>query len=233
MERRVHSGCPTIVCVFFPPDQRMKETISKSLFTYWNGLRRDRIAPKRFEIEPSCIASYLPDTFILERVDHSTARFRLAGTRICEAFGIEFRGLELAELFEDEDRATLRRAMAAVTDQGAVARLVVIADDQSGHSASFEFLVLPLMHMRETVDRFMGSVAPIDRPGWLGTIPLTRRRILSHDLIWPDGRPHAVVENMHRQTPFLPIIQEARIVRSNRRQFRVYEGGLSRADEKF
>ena len=87
----------------------MREAVSQSLFTYWNGLRRDRLAPKRFEIEPSCIAGYLPDTFILERVDPRTARFRLAGTRISEAFGAEFRGTNLFELFDELDAALLQR----------------------------------------------------------------------------------------------------------------------------
>jgi hypothetical protein len=32
---------------------------------------------------------------------------------------------------------------------------------------------------------------------------------------------------MEHQAPFLPSIRQAKIVRSQRRQFRVYEGGLS------
>ena len=62
-------------------------------------------------------------------------------------------------------------------------------------------------------------------------MPLTHRKILSHSLVWPEGRPHAVIENMHRQAPFLPTIRQAKIVRSHRRQFRVYEGGLNRLNE--
>lgn len=220
---------PSASVAFEGPDiSSMREAVSQSLFTYWNGLRRDRLAPKRFEIEPSCIAGYLPDTFIIERVDPRTARFRLAGTRISEAFGAEFRGTNLFELFDELDAALLQRQIEAVTSQGAVGLFMISADNGSGLSTTFEVLLLPLTHTRDTVDRFLGSIAPVEKPSWLGTVPLTHRKILSHSLVWPEGRPHAVIESMHRQTPFLPSVRQGKLVRSHRRQFRVYEGGLGR-----
>jgi hypothetical protein len=211
---------------------RMKEAVSQSLFAYWNSLRGGRLAPKRFEIEPSCIAPFLPDAFILERVDHGLLRFRLAGTRISEAFGFEFRGINLFELFEKDDLATLQRQIALVASQGAVGVFEILASDAAGMSATFELLILPLTHTREAVDRLLGSIAPIEKPNWLGTVPLTRRKLLRHDIIWPDGRPRAVIQSMQRQAPFSPVVREARIVRSKRRQFRVYDGGLSRNDDR-
>ena len=42
---------------------------------------------------------------------------------------------------------------------------------------------------------------------------------------WPDGRPHAVVHQAERQSPLIAGLSEARIVRHNRRQFRVLDGG--------
>jgi hypothetical protein len=210
----------------------MKEAVSRTLYAYWNGLRGDRVAPKRFEIEPSCIAGHLPDTFILERIDAGTLRFRLAGTRICEAFGVEFRGVNLFQLFDDEDIRSLQRQIAPVMSHGAVAVIQFSADSGTGLSASFELVLMPLMHMRDAVDRFLGCIVPIDKPKWLGTVPLTRRKLTGHETVWPAGHPPRAFETAHRQTPFLPVIREAKIVRSERRQFRVYEGGLSRASDE-
>jgi hypothetical protein len=209
----------------------MKETVSQSLYTYWNGLRLGRLAPKRFEIEPSAIANHLPDTFILERVDSMTLRFRLAGTRISESFGIEFRGVNLYDLFDTEDLQTLTRQIGLITSQGAVGVFKIAADNGGDLKANFEILMLPLTHTRDVVDRFLGCIAPIGKPHWLGTVPLTHRKLIGHEIVWPDGRPRGGVDNMHRQAPFLPTLREARIVRSKRRQFRVYEGGLSRERE--
>ena len=206
----------------------MKEAVSQSLFTYWNDLRGDRPAPRRFEIEPSAIAQQLPDTFILERVDYATLRFRLAGTRISEAFGMELRGKNLLGLFNEEDSNILQRQVSLITSKAAVGVFEISATGDQGHAASFEVTILPLMHTRDVVERYLGSVAPISRPQWLGLVPLTHRSLVRHKLIWPDGAPRSEIEDLDRQTPFIPTVREARIVKSARRQFRVYEGGLSR-----
>ena len=206
----------------------MQESVSQALYSYWNSLRGDRVAPKRFEIEPSCISGNLPDTFILERVSPSSLRFRLAGTRICEAFGIDFRGVDLFRLFEDGDARIIAQQIASASE-GAVCVFRISAGSTSGLSTEFELLILPLTHTRDTVDRFLGALTPVARPNWLGTVALTQRKLLSHELIWPDGV--ALPAEQGSNIPVLmPTIREARIVRSNRRQFRVYEGGLSRVD---
>ena len=53
-------------------------------------------------------------------------------------------------------------------------------------------------------------------------------------IVWPDGEPDGrpLGDMLHRQVPFLPHVRKARIVRSERRQFRVYDGGLTKADEE-
>jgi hypothetical protein len=210
----------------------MKETVSQSLFAYWNSLRGDRLAPKRFEIEPSCIGPFLPDSLILERLDVDLLRFRLAGTRVSEAFGFELRGTNLFQLFEKDDIAALQRQIAFIASQGGVGVFEISASDDAGRSATFEMLMLPLTHSRNVIDRMLGSITPREKPNWLGSVRLTRRKLLSHNLIWPDGRPLAIIQSIRRQAPFSPIVREARIVRAKRRQFRVYDGGLGRSDGK-
>ncbi len=209
----------------------MRADVSQTLYAYWNEVRKDRIAPRRFEIEPSRIPGLLPDTFILERVDGATSRFRLAGTRICEAFGVEFRGVNIYDLFGEEDRITLQRQLSVIALHGAVGRFILAAETATKLTAQFEMMLLPLVHTRDIVDRFLGSMSPAERYPWLGTVPLDNLRIVSHELVWPDGRPHAMIDNMHRQAPFLVHLGEARIVRSDRRQFRVYDGGRSAVDD--
>ncbi len=205
----------------------MKHPVSERLYSYWNSMRGERLAPKRFEIEPSQIANILPDTFILERVNPEIARFRLAGTRICEAFAAEFRGLNLFDLFTLADKITLQREFSVIARQGAVGVFEIEGRSQSGRKVDFELVVAPLMHTREVIDRYLGSIAPIDPPDWLGSEMIPERRLVSHALIWPDGRPHTLTDAMVRQSPFMPHVRGARLVRIDRRQFRVYDGGLS------
>jgi hypothetical protein len=65
-------------------------------------------------------------------------------------------------------------------------------------------------------------------PHWLAIDPVRTRRLVRHELVWPDGRPHSVVEPL-RQPSQPPARQPGavRIVRTEQRQFRVLEGGLS------
>lgn len=209
----------------------MREVITQALYGYWNEIRAGRLAPKRFEIEPSLIAGILPDTFILERVDNDTSRFRLAGTRVCETFGAEFRGENFIDLVGPEDRVTLKRQLSVIARQGAAGVFVLSCETATGKTIDIEMLLLPLMHMGETVDRMLGSMAVSNRQSWTGHEPITKTRIVEHRLVWPDGRPHAMIDNTHRQAPFLPQMNEARIVRGGRRQFRVYDGGLTQTDD--
>ncbi len=210
----------------------MKEAISLSLYSYWNALRGTRPAPKRFEIEPSRIATNLPDTFILERVNPANTRFRLAGSRIIETLGRELRGKNLFDLFDVEDAVMLRDRMELITSHCAVGLFRMSADDGAGLTATFELLIMPLVHTGDAVERFLGCIVPMDAPSWLGTVPLVNLKLTDNEVIWPDGRVSANACQIDYQSPVLPMRRAARIVRSNRRQFRVYEGGLSSSAEE-
>lgn len=209
-----------------------QEPVGQALFDYWNEVRGDRVAPRRFEVEPSRIATILPDTFILEKVDADTSRFRVAGTRLGDAFGLEFRGLNIFELFNEQDRITLKRQLSIISLKGAVGVFELLAETNSGLTARFSLTLMPLVHTRDVVDRFVGTIAKTQNLPWIGTVPLETLRLGATELVWPDGRQHAMIDGRDRQTPFAPPLREARIVRADRRQFRVYDGGLAAAEDE-
>ncbi len=207
----------------------MRHKTTTTLYAYWNGLRGERIAPRRFEVEPGRIGNILPDTFILERTDWHTYPYRLAGTRICETFGCEFRGTNMLDGWSSDDQTTLETRMITISQQGGAGLFTVEAETANARRFTLELLVLPLVHIHPTADRYLGSMAALDAPDWLGNEPVRSKRLISHDVIWPDGRPHSVVQTVDRQVPFLPHIRTARIVRQDKRQFRVYDGGLAKS----
>jgi hypothetical protein len=209
----------------------MQEAVNQSLFSYWDALRGNRPAPRRFEIEPSRIANNLPDTFILERINHSNVRFRLAGTRMTDALGLELRGRNLFELFDAADAKALQNQMQMVAEHCVAGLFRMSSGDGDKISTTFEVLVLPLTHMHDSVDRFLGSFASIDKPGWLGGVPLTNRKLIETEIIWPNGSSSLEDDRDARQQPILHARRDARIVRSARRQFRVYDGGLGHAGD--
>ena len=203
----------------------MQQRTSHILYSYWNEIRGVRMAPRRFEIEPSGIASILAETFILECIDGKTYPFRLAGTRICEQFGVEFRGRNFVELATAAERCALEQELATITEQGAAGIFELMAEDARGRRVHFEVMVLPLIHGRHGVTRYVGCMSAIETPPWLGCERLHAVGFGERRLMWPDGRPHAVIERANRQAPFMPELATARIVRFNRQQFRVLDGG--------
>jgi hypothetical protein len=205
----------------------MKQKTSHTLFAYWNDVRGERVAPRRFEIEPARIAAILPETFILERLDAETYVYRLAGTKLCEQFGAEFRGTNFLDGWHDEDRKTLARILGMDCQQGGVLIMELEAGplDQTMPRAEFEVTLMPLVHTTSTVSRYLGSMSAINPPGWLGADRLVSRKLLNHTLMWPDGRPHAVADRYRNQAPLMANLAGARLVKSERRTFRVLDGG--------
>jgi hypothetical protein len=206
----------------------MKHRTNKALFAYWNSVRAERIAPQRFEIDPSRISAILPHTFILERIDAETFRYRLAGTRMCEIFGCELRGTNFLDGWAAMDRLPLLRQFSVLASQGAVMVLDVKLAIVGEESVACEVLLLPLLHTRGTIDRILGSFSPLETPPWLAATPVSAKYLIANELIWPSHDPRAVLTRAPAALePDVLRQRTARVVRSERRQFRVVEGGRS------
>jgi len=208
----------------------MKHKTSKALFAYWDHVRADRQAPQRFEIDPSKISAILPYTFILERLDAETFRFRLAGTRMCDMFGSELRGTDFLDGWEIEDRLPLLRQFSVLTREAtaAVIYMQVVACAEQG--VECEVLLLPLKHTQGAIDRILGSFSPLEEPSWLGDLPITSKRLIANELVWPVRDPRAAMARVPADELAVTHARNARIVRVENRQFRVVDGGLSLPD---
>ncbi len=203
----------------------MQNTTSQVLYQYWNDVRGARLAPRRFEIEPALFSAILPETFMIECEPGQGHRFRLAGTRIGEKLGYELRGRDFTDLLDGEDHVDLKPILEAVTQQGAVGLIDVDLPSISGRSARFEIIMLPLVHTEERITRMLGAISTVNHEPWLGSEQLIPGRIATSEVVWPDGRPFAVARQMAHANPFRSDFARSRLVRSQRRVFRVYEGG--------
>jgi len=196
----------------------MQQPTSRQLYAYWDRVRNGRVAPRRFEIEPARIPAQLPETFIAESAGALGFRFRLAGTKICEQFGKELRGIDLLSLFDDDDRDRLAAVLHSVFTNGAVGHAVFRSFTAANRQATFEIAVMPLIHSGETINRLLGVITAIEPPFWLGGEQLLRHELIELHLHWPDGPPA-------HEPP-----DSAEIVRLSPRRFRVLDGGLVESD---
>lgn len=203
----------------------MKNRTTQTIYGYWNEVRQGRLAPRRFDIEPARIAGILAETMILEHGDDASIRFRLAGTRIAEQFGTELRGIDFLELWSSEDALVLHHQLDLLRKQGGALLLDIDAETATGRRVSFEAILLPLVHTRQEVDRFLGAISCASAPFWLGTEPLSALHLVSNRIIWPDGRPHNLAEKLAQPPALFQPSAPSRIVRQEHRQFRVLDGG--------
>jgi len=116
----------------------MQQPTSRQLYAYWDGIRNGRIAPRRIEIEPAKIAPLSRETFIAECTDLLGFRFRLAGTRICQHFGRERRGVDFLSLWPLADRDAIASLVRNVLNDGAVGYSVFDAYTKMKRQTAFE-----------------------------------------------------------------------------------------------
>lgn len=163
----------------------MKNEATIELFLYWNRLRAGRPAPARNEIEPADIRQSLADTFILERDARGQSVFRLAGTRICAAYGRELKNFSFASLFGPHDLTLIRKLVNSAYDEKIVCVIGFEGRSREGRSNTFEAILLPLSGGAESA-RLFGAVIPDDKPYWLGADVILDNNITTVKVVDPD-----------------------------------------------
>jgi hypothetical protein len=145
----------------------MKHASTRALFDYWNEQRGLRRAPDRADIDPGAIRHILADTFILAYDLRAGHPFRLAGTRVCAAFGRELRGEPFVGLWDEPSNA-LARDLLTVLGKEAVGMVASTSANSAAGRLDLELVMLPLSHRGRTNLRVIGALAPTETPYWLG-----------------------------------------------------------------
>lgn len=203
----------------------MYQQNNQALLTYWNKVRGNRTAPKRVEITPSAIGPILPVTFILEAREQGQLYFRLAGSKFCEIFGKEFRGLNFFDCFPKTERPFLSKYLTQLINEGTIISVVCEAKSENEHCGEFEMLFLPMIHSGEQIDRILGSISPIGDFPWLGLTKLEFHEIKEvHISLLRGTSLREVRQNNITTLPFLP---HNRLVEGKYCSLRVFDGGKS------
>lgn len=131
----------------------------RALYTYWDQLRAGRKTPLRSDIDPRDMECDARNLFILENLGRGNIRFRLAGTAIVDAFGMELRGMNARSIMSTNARESFTALITeTLEDPGAgYARLRDANDD----SALWEISLLPLRSDFGMIDRVIGCLHPL------------------------------------------------------------------------
>lgn len=216
----------------------MKHPATRELFAYWNGLRGERAAPERSEIDPSAIRNVLADTFMLEVDMTEGFPFRLAGTRVNGLFDSDLKGTSFVSLWRAEERRNVAAVLVTVADGACPVVAGGVAAPQGQKECAFEFLLLPLRHFGRTHSRILGLVKSAEKPDWLGYLPagpitlrslrivdeaspMPKRRLDCATLVQPT---QAAAGNVRAAQPF--VLAESEQTLPGRPHLRLIKGGL-------
>jgi hypothetical protein len=131
----------------------------RALYAYWNRLRAGRKTPLRSDIDPRDMNCDARNLFILENLGRGNIRFRLAGTAIGEAFGMELRGMNARSIMATGSRESFTALInEALEDPGIGYARLRNATDESG---IWEINLLPLRSDFGLIDRVIGCLHPL------------------------------------------------------------------------
>ncbi len=141
----------------------------KIIESYWESVRKGRLVPNRFGVDPRGLSGALSNAFILERISGGLARFRIAGSLITEPAGAELRGVPMSALFNGESRDELADAINAAFDDPSIIRLKVSSAASIGRPAmDGNMILLPLRGDLGDIARILGG---FEITGDLGSSP--------------------------------------------------------------
>ena len=140
----------------------MRSKATQAVYSYYQEVRADRLAPLRSEINPAGLKAYLPDLFFLHREEDGLFRFRLAGTRMCTILGQELRGLTLTSVIEPRAAHRMDLAAGALLASKTPILCDATATDSYGQTIGLEWLMMPLYSNDGTCDRIFGSLIPLE-----------------------------------------------------------------------
>ena len=86
------------------------------------------------------------------------------GAQRLEQFGRELRGADLLSLWEDADRDAVASLLRTVFADAAVGYGRFKAYSHTNRQANFEFVLLPLIHTGEAINRILGAITAIEPP---------------------------------------------------------------------
>ncbi len=133
----------------------------RELTAYWQSKRRDRIAPRRADIDPAEIRTHMPNLLLLDVLPGNEYRYRLVGTALAEGPGRNATGRLLSEVFAAQPqvvRALTGRLDAVVASRAPVYSAGTVYWGTDDDLRGFESGSFPLSEDGETINMVLSEL---------------------------------------------------------------------------
>jgi len=164
----------------------MKHKNSHLLVGYWGRLRKGRAVPDQTDIDPRAIKRMLSQIFILDATDASRPMYRLAGTSLCERFGLELRGTNFLSHWETQSGNALASLLRQALRLKQPLCLVSIGATADSGMVEIETILAPVSFGDGEPTRFIGMMQILGDSSPVMGRPIAFERLVGSQFICED-----------------------------------------------
>jgi hypothetical protein len=195
----------------------MKHRNSHLLVGYWSRIRNGRDLPDQADIDPRAVKRMLSQIFILDAVNPVRPTYRLAGTGLCERFGMELKGTAFLAHWEAQSGAALASLLKQSQKTLQPLCLSSIGATADCGMAELETVLAPIGFNNAEPTRFLGMTQILTDVMQLGGRPIAFQRLVASQLVREDDPtaaftapppppPPAVVLRSPSRAPHLRLV---------------------------
>jgi hypothetical protein len=161
----------------------MKHRHSHFAVGYWNRLRARGGIPDQADIDPKALKRLLPYVFLLDARHDGSFTYRLAGTALCERFGVELRDHNFLTHWDRESRTTLATFLRQALRTRTPVCLTSIAATEDCTMVEIETVLMPITFGGREPERFLAVANALGDLYALAGRPIAFERLVAADFI--------------------------------------------------
>lgn len=164
----------------------MKHKNSHLLVGYWSRIRNGRDVPDQTDIDPRAVKRMLSNIFILDAANPGRPTYRLAGTGLCERFGMELKGTGFLAHWEGQSGAALASLVKQSQKTLQPICLSSIGATADCGMVELETILAPISFNGGEPNRFLGMTQILTDVMQLGGRPIAFQRLIASQLVRED-----------------------------------------------
>jgi len=195
----------------------MKHKNSHLLVGYWSRVRNGREVPDQTDIDPRAVKRMLSHIFILDAVNPGRPTYRLAGTGLCERFGMELKGTGFLAHWEGQSGVALGSLLKQALKTRQPICLSSIGATADCGMVELETVLAPISFNGDEPTRFLGITQILTDVLQLGGRPIAFQRLIASQLVReeepvpvftqpPPPPPAAQILRNHSHVPHLRLV---------------------------
>lgn len=133
----------------------MKHRNSHFAVGYWSRIRAGQSVPDQADIDPKALKRLLPYVFLLDSRPDGSFSYRLAGTALCERFGMELRDKNFLAHWDRDSRTLIATLLRQSLRTGTPLCLTSIGATEECRMIEIETVLMPIAFGGNEPERFL------------------------------------------------------------------------------